>query len=81
MQNIRKGFGLSVVCDIANTVVNFLVLVLATRMAASVMFPIISAGGIVTTAIVAMTIYKEKLSRNQKISFIFGIAAIVILNL
>lgn len=81
VQNIKKGFLYSLVCGLANGVVNFFVLMLATRMAASVMFPVISAGGIVTTSLIAMSVYREKLALNQKLALILGIAAILVLNL
>lgn len=81
VQNIKKGFLYSLVCGLANGIVNFFVLMLATRMAASVMFPVISAGGIVTTSLIAVTVYREKLALNQKLALILGIAAILVLNL
>lgn len=79
--NLKKGFVWYFICGLANGVVNFLVLVMSTRMAASLMFPVISAGGIVATVLVAITIYKEKLTFNQKIALILGLAAIIILNI
>jgi drug/metabolite transporter (DMT)-like permease len=80
VQNIKKGFLYSLVCGLANGIVNFFVLMLATRMAASIMFPVVSAGGIVTTSLIAITVYREKLSLNQKFALMLGIAAILVLN-
>ncbi|MBQ8526718.1 MAG: hypothetical protein IJ460_08395 [Clostridia bacterium] len=79
--NLKKGFIWYVICGLANGVVNFFVLVLSLRLPASVMFPVISAGGIIATALVSMFVYKEKLSSFQKIGFLLGIIAIVVLNL
>jgi len=42
---------------------------------------VVSAGGIITTAIVSMALYKEQLSRKQIASMILGVFAIVFLNL
>ena len=81
LPNLKKGVICYSACGIANGVVNFLVLVLATAMPASVMFPVISAGGIVLTALVSILLYKEKLSHWQKLGFVLGVAAIVVLNL
>ena len=80
VDSFKKGFPYYTVCGLANGAVNFFVLVLATRMPASVMFPIISAGGIVTTALISIFVYKEKLSLPQKIGMILGITAVVVLN-
>lgn len=77
--SFKKGFPYYSTCGLANGAVNFFVLVLATRMPASVMFPIISAGGIVTTALISIFVYKEKLSLPQKIGMVLGIAAVVVL--
>ena len=50
-------------------------------MAASLMFPLISAGGIILTYIVSRFAYKEKLSLNQNIGVVLGVAAVIFLNL
>ena len=69
------------ICGVANGIVNMLVMVLLGRMPASVVFPLISGGGIVLTHAVSRTFYKEKLSRRQTFGFILGILSIVLLNL
>jgi len=79
--SLKKGFPYYSVSGIANGAVNYLVLVLSTKMAASLMFPIISAGGIIFTMIVSLLLYKEKLSLYQKIGFAFGLASVVVLNI
>ncbi len=62
-------------------VVNLFVMLCSTIMNASVMFPIISAGSIIATAVVSIFFYKEKLSKMQYAGFVLGIAAIVLLNI
>ena len=78
---IKRGGYLMVLCGVANGAVNLFVMLLATRMNASLMFPIISAGGIVLTWLVSRFIYKEKLSVKQNLALIFGILAVVLMNL
>lgn len=80
VHSLKKGLPYYSICGLANGMVNFFVLVLATRMPASVMFPIISAGGIITTALISIFVYKEKLSLLQKIGIMLGIAAVVVLS-
>lgn len=78
---IKKGAGFGLICGAANGLVNLFVMILTNRMPASVMFPMISAGGILGTAAVSLLFYKESLSRNQVIGVILGIGAIVLLSI
>ena len=79
--NIKKGFFWFVMCGAANGLVNLFVIILSGRMPVSVMFPVISAGGIVAAALVSVFLYKEKLSLYQKIGMFLGTLAIVALNI
>ena len=79
--NVKKGFISCFICGISNGVVNLFVIILSLSMAASVMFPIISGGGIILSAVVAIFFFKEKLSLPQYIGLILGIASVVFLNL
>ena len=78
---IKRGALPALVCGVANAAVNLFVMILSLRMAASVMFPIVSAGTIITTSVLSMTVYKEKLSTCQKIGLLLGVMAIVVLNI
>lgn len=69
-----------IICGVANAVVNLLVMVLS-RIDASLLFPIISAGGIIATGIISLTIYKERFTKQQIAGMILGIASVVCLNL
>ena len=77
----KRGWYWMVLCGVANGVVNLLVMVLSTRMKASLMFPVISAGGIILTWVVSRFLYKEKLSVGQNVALVLGIAAVVFMNL
>lgn len=79
--NIKKGFVWYSLCGLANGAVNLFVILLALRMPASVSFPIISAGGIITSAVLSVFVYKEKLSVPQIIGLILGTLAIIVLNI
>lgn len=80
---VKSGWYLAPLCGIFNGIVNLLVMVLSgpDGMAASVMFPLISAGGIVTTYCVSRFLYKEQLSPSQQWALILGIGSVVFLNL
>ena len=55
-------------------------MILSGKMPVSLMFPLISAGGLIVTYIVSRFFYKEKLTKIQFIGFIFGLMAVVFLN-
>lgn len=71
---------LPIICGVANAVVNYLVMVLS-RIDASLLFPVISAGGIIMTGIISLTIYKERFTKQQILGMILGIASVVCLNM
>lgn len=81
MPTIKKGGIQAASCGIMNGVCNFLVMILAVKMDASIMFPVMSAGGIVVTGLVSVFIYKEKLSRGQYAALVLGITSVVLMNI
>ena len=66
---------------LANGATNLLVMIITGMLASSIVFPTISAGGIVLTFIIAVCVYKERLSRAQLVGYILGTASVVLLNL
>lgn len=80
LSNLKQGVLWSGLCGIGNACTNYLGMLLALTMPASVLYPLSSAGSIVLTAVVSILFYREKLSGMQKIGFLLGIAAIVALS-
>lgn len=78
---LRRGAPCAVVCGLFNGVCNLLVMVLAVRMAASLLFPVISAGGILLTGLVSRVIYKERLSAGQYTALLLGTISVILMNL
>lgn len=70
-----------VLCGLCNGIVNLLVMLLTNRMNVSIMFPLISAGGIIITYFVSQYVYKETLTNRQKIGVLLGVIAVVALNI
>ena len=81
LPNLKAGVWLYIICGLANGGANFLVIFLSSRMAASVMFPVISAGGIVLTFLISLFFYKEKLSKWQILGSALGLVSVIFLNL
>lgn len=78
---VKSGFLLMALCGLSNGIVNLFVMILSNTMPASVMFPIISAGGIIATAIVSVFFYKEKLNIYQVAGLVLGVISVVLLNM
>ena len=64
-----------------NGMVNLLMLVLAASLPATILYPIVSGGGIALTFIVALIFYREKLSAVQYIGYFAGVASVILLSL
>lgn len=69
------------VCGLMNGMVNLFVMKLSGRMPVSVMFPLISAGGIIVTYVVSRLVFREKLTKRQLVGFVMGTASVVLLNI
>lgn len=78
---IKIGLVPAAVCGLANGAVNLFVMILNNRIDASVMFPLISAGGIIIVYLVSKFYYKEKLTNLQTAGLFIGIASVIFLNL
>ena len=77
----KSGWLLAIICGGLNGMVNLFVMVLSARMSVSVMFPLISAGGLVVTYLISRFVYKEILTKSQLVGFVCGLAAVVLLNI
>lgn len=66
---------------IANAIVNLLVMILTGLIPNVILFPVISAGGIVLGFFAAVFVYKERLSLMQYIGYGIGVASVVVLNM
>lgn len=78
----KKAGVFMVFTGLANAVVNQLVMTLVSRgMPASIMFPVISGGGIIFTTMVSVLFYKEKLTLKQYIGLLCGAASVVFMSL
>ena len=81
LPSLKGGIILMVAAGVSNGVVNLLVMLCSKTIDKSLLFPLISAGGIVVTWLVSAFIYKEKLSLKQNLGMLLGVASIVFLNL
>ena len=79
--SLGRGAHLMVLCGIANAAVNLFVMLAAQIMDKSLMFPMISAGGIILTWLVATFIYKERMNVKQNIGMLLGIASVIFFNI
>lgn len=80
-ESLQKGMIPAATCGVCNGATNLLVMVLLGMMASSILFPAISAGGIIISFVFSVLVYKESFSVRQGIGVVFGIVALVLLNL
>lgn len=78
---MKNGWLFGLLSGIFNGIVNLFVMMLSGSMSASLMFPLISAGGIVVTYLISKWIYKEELTKRQLVGFVLGIASVIFLNI
>ena len=78
---VKNGWYYGTISGVMNGMVNLFVMILAGLMPVSLMFPLISAGGIIVTYIVSKFLYKESLTKLQFAGFIIGIGSVILLNL
>lgn len=76
-----RAISFPILCGAANGATNKLVLIVITSAAASVFFPMISAGQLVASVVYSIVIYREKLSVRQYIAAALGIASLVLLSI
>lgn len=79
--SLKEGWTLAAACGIMNGIVNLLVMVLSVRMSVSLLFPLVSAGGIGFTFLISRFFYREKLTKQQYIGFAAGMVSVLFLNL
>lgn len=79
--NFKLGWHFSILGGLLNGMVNLFVMILSGRIPVALMFPLVSAGGLVITYLVSKFFYKEILSKMQFVGFLFGLAAVVFLNI
>ncbi len=71
----------AVPCGLLNALSNFFVMLLTGLVPNSVLFPTVSAGGIVMGFLLATFLYREKLTARQLVGYAMGAIAAVLLNL
>ena len=81
VESLKIAFPFAAAGGIFNGLYNFMNTVVSNNnLNVSVFFPVISAGQLVFTLVIAMVFFKEKLSVKQLFAIGFGVVAIVLLN-
>lgn len=80
-RNIVRGLPMYASFGLLVGIVNMIVLNLALTLPASLIFPVIGAGGLVLNSLLSVIVYKERLGTPQLLSIALGISAIIFLNM
>ncbi len=78
---IKHSWYLAAVRGLLVGVVNMFVIKLNTMLPASILFPALSAGGLVVSWLISYFVYRERFTVKQLIGFTFGLAAVILLNI
>jgi len=78
---VKKGAVFAAAVGTSNGALNLFVMLTVATMAASVFFPLLSAGQIVFTFLLSVLVFKEKFMFRQIIGLACGIVALVLLNI
>lgn len=78
---VKKSLPLAAACGVFNGLCNMLVMYLNPRVPASILFPVISGGGVVLVFLYSVLVLKEKFTLLQKIGYGLGVASIILMNL
>ena len=79
---VVRGIPLISARGLSNAICNLTIMVAAAvGVGKSIMFPLISGGGIVVAWAISLLIYREKLSKSQNIAMVLGLVSIVLLSL
>lgn len=66
---------------LVNTMASFLIVLLAAKSPATILYPLLSATTMLAALFVGRLLFRERLNRNQLIGFAIGICSVVLLNL
>ena len=80
LPSIKYGGIYMVSNGLSNGVCNLFIMLAVGLMNAALMYPLISAGGIICTTLISIFVYKEKFTTKQYVAFAFGILAVILLN-
>ena len=78
---VKKGAVFASAQGLMNGTVNILMLVLASRLDAAYMYPVVTAGGIALTFVTALIFYKEKFKPWQYAGYALGVVSVILLSL
>ena len=78
---LMKGKRFGAISGVFNALANFFTLMLASRESASALFPMISAGTVISALVCGRLVFKEKLRINHFIAIAFGIASVILMKL
>jgi len=81
LKTIKTGWVFPLIAAILNVVNNIVVMGLAATMPAAILFPLMAGGSIVLTFFLSKFVFKESLSYPQKIGFVFGTIAVILLSI
>ncbi len=81
LSDLKFSLPVGAAVGIANGIVNYFVMVLTAQIPSAILFPSISAGGIILTFAAGIAIYEERFSKTQYCGYVLGVVSLILLNL
>jgi drug/metabolite transporter (DMT)-like permease len=78
---VRSGWWLSGICGSFNGITNILGLMCLLVIPGTIYYPVSSAGSLVVTCLLSMTVFREKFTKVQLVGFALGVFAVIFLNI
>ncbi|MBR4419710.1 MAG: DMT family transporter [Clostridia bacterium] len=78
---IKQSISFPILAGICNGLLNLFVILMATRLPSSVVYPVVSIGGLCVSIFASVFFFKEKLKRTQWIGVAFGLISVLLLTL
>lgn len=78
---VRTSWHLAITKGLMMGLVNMLIIKLNTLLPASILFPVVAAGSLLINWLLSFIVYRERFTYKQTIGYIFGLVAVILLNL
>ncbi len=78
---ICQGWWLGGICGSFNGITNILALMCLLVIPGVIYYPVSSAGSLIVTCALSMTVFKERFTLAQKMGFVLSVCAVILLNL
>ncbi len=78
---VKRGWALCALCGASNGVMNYFSFLCLLRIPGSIYYPITSAGALILSYVLSITVFKERFAKNQAVGFILAVISMIFVNI